>query len=241
MSVTGPVRDALVNSGAGMAAAGRRRRLPLIGAPGCAHVRPNVTARLSRQQRRCRNDDHGPPRGLPAWKVRLVAAVLRGGATETGDLGEPCRPGHSGRGRRPDRAAFTTACPRRRPPHPAPGPGPLELELYCPGFSVLVTYTRMNEYIIHQTTAREGGRVVATDGHPVSTSVPATMSTTPARAPLLMFMRRANKRRLGRLVRAREPLPVAADAGRVGELPWPPVGETLERRQVLPVQALAGA
>ena len=38
---------------------------------------------------------------------------------------------------------------------PLPAPGRSSSSFYCPGFSVLVTYTRMNEYIIHQTTARE--------------------------------------------------------------------------------------
>ena len=39
---------------------------------------------------------------------------------------------------------------------PLPTPDPLELVGYCPGVSALVTYTRMYDYIIHQTTAPDG-------------------------------------------------------------------------------------
>jgi len=51
---------------------------------------------------------------------------------------------------------------RQRPPDgagprlPLPTPDPLEFVGYCPGVSALVTYTRMNDYIIHQTTAPDG-------------------------------------------------------------------------------------
>jgi hypothetical protein len=43
--------------------------------------------------------------------------------------------------------------------------GPFELTGYC-SFPVLVTYTRSNEYIIHQTQASDGTTHAANHGRP---------------------------------------------------------------------------
>jgi hypothetical protein len=44
-------------------------------------------------------------------------------------------------------------------------PDPIDLMGYCTGFTVELTYTRMNEYIIHQTTAPDGTTTLMITGN----------------------------------------------------------------------------
>jgi hypothetical protein len=52
---------------------------------------------------------------------------------------------------------------------PLPTPEPIVLEGYCSGFTVVVTYTQMNEYIIHQTTAPDGTTTLMITGYAQAT------------------------------------------------------------------------
>ena len=53
----------------------------------------------------------------------------------------------------------------QRPHVPLPTPDPIELEGYCDGFTAVVTYTKMNQYIIKQTTAPDGTTTLKITGH----------------------------------------------------------------------------
>jgi hypothetical protein len=52
---------------------------------------------------------------------------------------------------------------------PLPTPDPVVLDGYCPGFTVVVTYTQMNEYIIHQTAAPDGTTTLKITGYAQAT------------------------------------------------------------------------
>jgi hypothetical protein len=52
---------------------------------------------------------------------------------------------------------------------PLPTPDPVMLDGYCTGFTVIVTYTQMNEYIIHQTTAPDGTTTLKITGYAQAT------------------------------------------------------------------------
>jgi hypothetical protein len=51
------------------------------------------------------------------------------------------------------------------PRDPLPTPDPIVLEGYCEGFTAVVTYTKMNQYVIHETTAPDGTTTLQITGH----------------------------------------------------------------------------
>ena len=53
----------------------------------------------------------------------------------------------------------------RDPRVPLPTPDPVVLEGYCDGFTAVVTFTKMNQYIIRQTTAPDGTTTLRIAGH----------------------------------------------------------------------------
>jgi hypothetical protein len=52
---------------------------------------------------------------------------------------------------------------------PLPNPGPLELVGYCEGFTVLITWTEFNQYIIRATTSSDGTTTLKITGHAQAT------------------------------------------------------------------------
>jgi hypothetical protein len=53
----------------------------------------------------------------------------------------------------------------QRPHVPLPTPDPVVLEGYCDGFTAVVTFTEMNQYIIKETTAPDGTTTLMITGH----------------------------------------------------------------------------
>jgi hypothetical protein len=51
------------------------------------------------------------------------------------------------------------------PRFPIPTPEPLKLEGYCEGFTAVITWTKFNQYIIHQTTAPDGTTTLQITGN----------------------------------------------------------------------------
>jgi hypothetical protein len=57
----------------------------------------------------------------------------------------------------------------QRPHTPVATPPPVELEGYCDDFTAVVTFTKMNQYIIHETTAPDGTTTQKITGHAEAT------------------------------------------------------------------------
>jgi hypothetical protein len=57
----------------------------------------------------------------------------------------------------------------QRPHDPVPTPDPIVLEGYCTGFTAVITYTEMNQYIIRETTAPDGTATLKITGHAQAT------------------------------------------------------------------------
>jgi hypothetical protein len=53
----------------------------------------------------------------------------------------------------------------QRPHVPVPTPDPVVLAGYCDGFTAVVTFTEMNQYIIKETTAPDGTTTLKITGH----------------------------------------------------------------------------
>jgi hypothetical protein len=51
------------------------------------------------------------------------------------------------------------------PRFPIPTPEPLKLEGYCEGFTAVITWTKFNQYIIHQMTAPDGTTTLQITGN----------------------------------------------------------------------------
>jgi hypothetical protein len=83
------------------------------------------------------------------------------------------------------------AAPARaqRPHVPLPTPDPVVLEGYCTGFTAVITFTEMSQYIIRETTA-DGTTTLKITGHAQATvtnkttgeSVSLTTSADPERS-----------------------------------------------------------
>lgn len=63
---------------------------------------------------------------------------------------------------------------------PLPTPDPVALEGYCEGFTAVVTFTTMNEYIIHQTMAPDGTTTLQIAGHAEATVTNQSTGTSVA-------------------------------------------------------------
>jgi hypothetical protein len=57
----------------------------------------------------------------------------------------------------------------QRPHVPVPTPDPVVLEGYCEGFTAVVTFTQMKQYIIRETTAPDGTTTLKITGHAQAT------------------------------------------------------------------------
>ena len=57
----------------------------------------------------------------------------------------------------------------QRPHVPLPTPDPVVLEGYCTGFTAVITFTEMNQYIIRETTAPDGTTTLKITGHAQAT------------------------------------------------------------------------
>jgi hypothetical protein len=57
----------------------------------------------------------------------------------------------------------------QRPHAPLSTPDPVELAGYCDGFTAVVTFTKMNQYIIKETTAPDGTTTLKITGHAQAT------------------------------------------------------------------------
>jgi hypothetical protein len=61
---------------------------------------------------------------------------------------------------------------------PLPTPDPVVLEGYCDDFTAVVTFTKMNQYVIHETTAPDGTTTLQIAGHAEATVTNQTTRTS---------------------------------------------------------------
>jgi hypothetical protein len=66
----------------------------------------------------------------------------------------------------------------RDPRVPLPTPDPVVLEGYCDDFTAVVTFTKVNQYIIHETTAPDGTTTLKITGRAEATVTNQTTGTS---------------------------------------------------------------